>query len=192
MEGSEGVLQVTLTLHVQVSSSHRLECAEFNLIPTYNYNPFNTPNSQLCLLPPIQPSRPNQHINKTHPMAPPTPLPKYVYKITPSPPPTPLPESYPASDLDARDGFIHLSTAAQIPVTAGLFFAGDAAIWVIKVRLGPHLAAATRWEDSLPGCPHLHGRSFGRADVEGVAEFRREGGGDWAEVLGREGKGFLE
>lgn len=45
---------------------------------------------------------------------PPIPLPEFVYKITTDPPPSPIPAEYPLSDLDAQDGFIHLSTAWQV------------------------------------------------------------------------------
>ena len=43
----------------------------------------------------------------------PDPLPKYTYKIVPSSPPEVLPAEYPVSELDQKDGFIHMSTAAQ-------------------------------------------------------------------------------
>lgn len=43
-----------------------------------------------------------------------TDRPKYIYKITPEPAPSPIPEIYPPSELDAKDGFIHLSTALQV------------------------------------------------------------------------------
>lgn len=42
--------------------------------------------------------------------------PKYIYKISPTPPPEPIPPIYPPSELDEKDGFIHLSTAAQVPL----------------------------------------------------------------------------
>lgn len=41
-------------------------------------------------------------------------LPKYVYKIVDAEPPSPIPESFPPSELDKQDGFIHLSTASQV------------------------------------------------------------------------------
>lgn len=44
----------------------------------------------------------------------PSPLPTYVYKILPSAPPTPLPSEYPLSELDRKDGFVHLSSATQV------------------------------------------------------------------------------
>ena len=44
----------------------------------------------------------------------PDPLPKYIYKILPSPAPEPFPDALPYSALDAKDGFVHLSTATQV------------------------------------------------------------------------------
>lgn len=40
--------------------------------------------------------------------------PEYLYKITPDAPPEPFPAESPLSALDAKDGFVHLSTAAQV------------------------------------------------------------------------------
>ncbi|KAI0402223.1 hypothetical protein F4802DRAFT_577009 [Xylaria palmicola] len=122
-------------------------------------------------------------------MAPPTPLPQYVYKIVPEAPPEPIPAQYPLSELDQKDGFVHLSTAAQIPTTAGLFFADAAALWVLRVRFRPDFHAATTWE--VPGCPHLHGgKNFGAADVDGVRRFERAGGETWPDAMARQA-GFL-
>ncbi len=47
-------------------------------------------------------------------MSPPNPLPQYVYKIIPAPPPSPIPDSFPLSELDKKDGFVHLSAAFQV------------------------------------------------------------------------------
>ena len=40
--------------------------------------------------------------------------PDFVYKIVPSAPPTPIPSQYPLSELDQKDGFVHLSTGTQV------------------------------------------------------------------------------
>ncbi|KAI0472616.1 hypothetical protein GGR56DRAFT_572790 [Xylariaceae sp. FL0804] len=123
-------------------------------------------------------------------MAPPNPLPEYVYKIVPSAPPDPLPAEYPLSELDRKDGFIHLSTASQVPLTADLFFGSATALWVLKIRLSPRFRAATTWE--TPGCPHLRGGlNFGAADVaaaEPVRQFvRRTGSGErWVDAMARQ------
>ncbi|KAI0024110.1 hypothetical protein F4780DRAFT_725837 [Xylariomycetidae sp. FL0641] len=134
-------------------------------------------------------------------MAAPSPLPSYVYKIVPEEPPTPLPETYPLSDLDRQDGFIHLSTATQVPKTADLFFAAPRRLWVLKLGFGarPAWHARTTWE--APGCPHLHlhlhpardgGRregGFGAADIAGVGEFARAEGEGWADAMRRQDAG---
>jgi uncharacterized protein (DUF952 family) len=62
------------------------------------------------------------------------------------------------SAVDLRDGFIHLSTAAQAPATARLHFAGQTDLVLLQIeaaRLGP----ALKWEPSRGGdlFPHLHG-----------------------------------
>ncbi len=59
---------------------------------------------------------------------------------------------------DARDGFIHLSTAGQVAETAAKHFAKQPDLLLIAVdaaRLGPQL----KWEPSRGGAlfPHLYG-----------------------------------
>lgn len=46
----------------------------------------------------------------------PEPLPTFVYKIVPSAPPTPIPSEYPLSELDQKDGFVHLSIGTQVSI----------------------------------------------------------------------------
>jgi uncharacterized protein (DUF952 family) len=62
------------------------------------------------------------------------------------------------SDVDRRDGYIHLSTAAQAAETARLHFAGREGLVLLKVRAGD-LGGALRWEPSRGGAlfPHLYG-----------------------------------
>ena len=62
------------------------------------------------------------------------------------------------SPADSRDGFIHFSTAAQLPGTAARHFAGQSGLMLVAVddeRLGP----ALKWEPSRGGelFPHLYG-----------------------------------
>ncbi|KAI2625812.1 hypothetical protein GGR54DRAFT_637588 [Hypoxylon sp. NC1633] len=114
----------------------------------------------------------------------PSPLPEFVYKIVPSAPPAPIPAEYPLSDLDRKDGFVHLSTGTQIPLTADLFFQDATSIWVIKLRFAPKFHSATTWETE--GCPHLHG-NFGADDVEGIKGFSRVDGESWKESMKKEG-----
>jgi uncharacterized protein (DUF952 family) len=60
--------------------------------------------------------------------------------------------------VDARDGFIHFSTAAQVRETAARHFAGAADLMLIAVEAAA-LGGAVRWEVSRGGdlFPHLYG-----------------------------------
>ena len=60
--------------------------------------------------------------------------------------------------VDARDGFIHFSTAAQVRETAARHFAGAADLMLIAVETAA-LGGALRWEVSRGGdlFPHLYG-----------------------------------
>jgi uncharacterized protein (DUF952 family) len=65
---------------------------------------------------------------------------------------------YVGADDDRRDGFIHFSTAAQLPESARRHRAGQAGLVLVAVeatRLGDRL----RWEPSRGGelFPHLYG-----------------------------------
>lgn len=40
--------------------------------------------------------------------------PRYVYKIVDTEPPFPIPDVFPPSELDKKDGFIHLSAPWQV------------------------------------------------------------------------------
>lgn len=66
--------------------------------------------------------------------------------------------AYRGSADDLRDGFIHFSTAAQVPGTAAKHFAGQSGLFLIAVdadALGDRL----KWESSRGGdlFPHLYG-----------------------------------
>lgn len=116
-------------------------------------------------------------------MPPPTVLPWYVYKILPEAPPDPLPASLPLSDLDAKDGFIHLSTAAQTPATAGRFFSASEKLCVLKIPL-KHIEGNVKWEEAKSGCfAHLYGADLGKTEVESTKAFTRGDGGDWVTIL---------
>ena len=125
------------------------------------------------------------------PDSPTYPLPKYVYKILPAVPPSPLPAALPLSALDAQDGFIHLSTAAQVPVTARLFFADADALWILRVDAAAAAGAGGvfRWVEGMPGCPHLYAAEDGRwvdlgsATVRGQREVRRAEGQGWEDAF---------
>jgi uncharacterized protein (DUF952 family) len=60
--------------------------------------------------------------------------------------------------VDARDGFIHFSTAAQVRETAAIYFAGEPDLMLIAVD-GEALGDALKWEVSRGGAhfPHLYG-----------------------------------
>jgi uncharacterized protein (DUF952 family) len=66
--------------------------------------------------------------------------------------------TYTGSSQDRADGFIHFSTAAQLPESARRHRAGQAGLVLLAVD--PHvLAEALRWEPSRHGAlfPHLYG-----------------------------------
>lgn len=108
---------------------------------------------------------------------------KHYYKILERAPPTPLPETLPATELDAKDGFIHLSTAQQTPLTANLFFSKFSKLWILKLSV-KHLDGEVKFPSDLPGCPHVHDSrvGLGKGNVETVIEVEKGGRGDWREV----------
>jgi uncharacterized protein (DUF952 family) len=59
---------------------------------------------------------------------------------------------------DKHDGFIHFSTAAQIPETIEKYFAGESGLVLVAVDAAK-LGAALKWEPSRGGAlfPHLYG-----------------------------------
>jgi uncharacterized protein (DUF952 family) len=61
------------------------------------------------------------------------------------------------SEADARDGFIHFSTAAQVAETAAKHFANAADLVLIAVDAGA-LGPSLKWEPSRGGAlfPHLY------------------------------------
>lgn len=65
---------------------------------------------------------------------------------------------YGGSADDARDGFIHFSTANQLAGTAKKFFAGQSGLFLVAVDADA-LGDALRWEPSRGGelFPHLYG-----------------------------------
>lgn len=59
--------------------------------------------------------------------------------------------------IDAKDGYIHFSTAAQLPKTLSLHFRGQKGLVLFAVRMAD-FGAALRWEPSRGGqlFPHLY------------------------------------
>jgi len=66
--------------------------------------------------------------------------------------------AYRGSADDARDGFIHFSTASQLPETARKHFVGQRGLFLVEVD-GNLLGPALRWERSRNDelFPHLYG-----------------------------------
>jgi uncharacterized protein (DUF952 family) len=66
--------------------------------------------------------------------------------------------AYRGSADDARDGFIHFSTAPQVAGTAAKYFFGQSDLFLIEVDADA-LGEALRWEPSRNGelYPHLYG-----------------------------------
>jgi len=83
-----------------------------------------------------------------------------VYKICPAPAwrEAERQGAYRGSPDDMRDGFIHFSTAAQVPGTAAKHFAGQRGLFLIAVDADA-LGDALKWEPSRGGdmFPHLYG-----------------------------------
>jgi uncharacterized protein (DUF952 family) len=59
--------------------------------------------------------------------------------------------------VDLADGYVHLSTAAQVQETLEKHFAGRANLWIAAVDLEA-LGEAVKWEESRGGAlfPHLY------------------------------------
>lgn len=84
---------------------------------------------------------------------------------------------YRGSADDARDGFIHFSTAAQVAGTAAKHFAGQAGLFLVALD-ADMLGAALKWEPSRGGelFPHLYG-DLDLAAVQDVFELRARSDG---------------
>lgn len=67
--------------------------------------------------------------------------------------------SFTGAPVDLRDGYIHLSTAAQLDETIRRHFAGKTGLIIAAVDL-KRLGEKIRWEISRDGAlfPHLYGR----------------------------------
>ncbi|KAI5116510.1 hypothetical protein M0805_001865 [Coniferiporia weirii] len=133
-------------------------------------------------------------------MSAPNPLPNYVYKILPNtsvyqgvPVPVPSDWEFPQTQVDLNDGFVHLSTLAQLPNTLSRFFGGDAMVQLLKVDYARMSAfKIVKWETASNGAafPHLYARLTGEfvRDLKVVAK-----GDSWEETAKiLEDKGWLE
>ncbi|KAF9451630.1 hypothetical protein P691DRAFT_796452 [Macrolepiota fuliginosa MF-IS2] len=122
-----------------------------------------------------------------------SPLPNYLYKLIPSnaAPPDPLPEELQLSELDQESGFIHLSTATQVPGTVKRFFADEERVFILKIPFEP-VKENIRWESPdakvcgpRPGeglFPHLYDGKLGKDEVERVVTLQR-GISEWDNIM---------
>jgi uncharacterized protein (DUF952 family) len=87
---------------------------------------------------------------------------------------------YRGSADDARDGYIHFSTAAQVAETARKFFTGQSGLFLVEVDAGA-LGSALRWERSRNDelFPHLYGE-LDLGAVRGVQDLRSRADGSHA------------
>lgn len=137
----------------------------------------------------------------------------YMYKIVPSTSTVPITSSgqlskdylLPVSELDKKDGYMHMSTAAQIPATLSRFFRTSTSakdmIYLFKVPYLPlEEKRLVRWEDGDgkvhepwsgdPGVfPHIYDDQnfiMSHGEVETVAEVVSEVGEEsWQPALSR-------
>lgn len=116
--------------------------------------------------------------------------PKYLYKILPTPPPHPLPCTLPATPLDTQDNFIHLSTAAQTPKTALLFFNDHSKLWIVKLettKIDGRIEYSTDPKAGVEdGCAHVHEsqHGLGKGNVVGIIVVERGEGQEWESARG--------
>lgn len=104
-------------------------------------------------------------------MSAPIPLPNHVYKIFPNttvyqgtPIPVPSDWEFPQSEVDANDGFVHLSTLEQLPGTLSRFFGSESTVQLLKIdykRLSSF--KVVKWELASNGdtFPHLYAQLTG-------------------------------
>ncbi|KAG0699509.1 hypothetical protein DFH29DRAFT_936431 [Suillus ampliporus] len=120
--------------------------------------------------------------------------PTYIYKLIPSSatPPNPLPDQLPVSDLDQTSGFIHLSTALQVPKTLKFFFKDDVRVYILRIPYDP-IEKDIKWEDpKAEVCgprggegmfPHLYNEfKLGKDEVESVQSWEK-GPDGWDSAL---------
>ncbi|KAK1925710.1 hypothetical protein DB88DRAFT_436789 [Papiliotrema laurentii] len=123
--------------------------------------------------------------------------PKWIYKIFPHssvdprytfPIPIPASHTFFLSEVDYKDGFVHLSTAEQVPGTLDRFFGDVESVTLLRLELDRVAAfKRIRWEESSHGgkYPHL----FAHLEGENVESFKdvRKGPGEkgWAEALAK-------
>jgi uncharacterized protein (DUF952 family) len=89
--------------------------------------------------------------------------------------------SFAGAPIDLADGYIHLSTAAQLTETVDKHFAGQTDLHVAAVDLD-ELGEAIRWEESRGGLlfPHLYGEPLSLEDVIAYGPLERHDDGSVA------------
>jgi uncharacterized protein (DUF952 family) len=117
----------------------------------------------------------------------PTPLPTYIYKIVSSDPSSLLPTGLPVSAHDLEDGFIHMSTAEQVPMTVSRFFKDVDVVYLLKVPYAK-VEGKIKWDETGAGTfPHIYAedlsRSLDQGNVENVLECRKAEGQEWEGVV---------
>ncbi|OJJ59875.1 hypothetical protein ASPSYDRAFT_44271 [Aspergillus sydowii CBS 593.65] len=116
--------------------------------------------------------------------------PSYLYKLIPSTAPVrePLPDQLPISEIDLKSGFVHLSTALQVPNTLKIFFKDEPLVYVLRIPYG-RVARDIRFEDPEGRVcgprpeeglfPHLYnGLKLGKDEVESMSVWTNEEGWD--------------
>merc|ERR1712000_171836 len=106
--------------------------------------------------------------------------PQFVYKIVPEAVEEPFPAELPLSELDRKDGFIHLSTAELVLGTCDRYFSHTTKIYLLKLDFAKTVSR-TKWEN---GFPHLYG-NFGREEIVDSRAFERSASETWSESLKR-------
>ncbi|MBJ3784614.1 DUF952 domain-containing protein [Devosia sediminis] len=100
-------------------------------------------------------------------------LPRLIYKIATgaSLAPARLAGHYAGMPIDLADGYMHFSTAAQLPETLRLHFKDQADLVLLAVPTAP-LGDSLVWEPSRGGqlFPHLYGGPLDLGLVEWEAE----------------------
>ena len=86
--------------------------------------------------------------------------PEFIYKIASAETVAQARETgtFTGMPIDARDGYIHFSTVAQLPETLALHFRGQSGLALLAVPTRD-LGSTLRWEPSRGGqlFPHLYG-----------------------------------
>ncbi|GAA6056541.1 hypothetical protein JCM3770_006869 [Rhodotorula araucariae] len=121
----------------------------------------------------------------------------YVYKIVPHssvnprytfPIPIPASHTFVLSELDAKDGFLHMSTASQLAGTLNRFFRNDPKVVLLKMdykRLSGW--KVVKWEPSGSGeiFPHLYGQLEGENVEAHLDLVKQDGEATWDAALAR-------